>query len=279
MQTPLVQYCWVTLNLVTFVNTVLFSNRNCKGSDLRLNTHWCKILSEIKSLLKSSLIKLPTDHRHNMALRATTKDGEEEDDNKKSGISGLQAYWQDANKKPQMEYQRWQDLFEMSLMGKHSIEVEEIIREEGGNPRKKELMGNMEKAIAEKKVISLLFLSIGGAGRKTLIDKYPAMNIKTMELKVLMKNCVNTFQKKRNRCMDRVKFFQRKQKTNETLSQYWNVLNGLAAKGDFGNQTESLVMDVFIANMANEIVQTKLTTEPKDTPEDVLKLRKLTKKE
>ena len=85
-----------------------------------------------------------------MALRAT-KDGEEEDDNKKSGISGLQAYWQDANKKPQMEYQRWQDLFEMSLMGKHSIEVDEITREVGQVPRRKELMGNMEKETAEKK--------------------------------------------------------------------------------------------------------------------------------
>ena len=71
--------------------------------------------------------------------------------------------------------------------------------------------------------------------------------------------------------MDRVKFFQRKQKPNETLSQFWNVLKGLASKGEFGDQTQSLVMDVFIANMANETVQRKLTTEPKENPEDVLR--------
>ena len=111
-----------------------------------------------------------------MALRSS-KDAEEQEDNKKSGISGLQAFWQDANKKPQMEYQRWQDLFEMSLMGKHSIEVDEITRVEGTVQRRKELMGNMEKEAAEKKAISLLFLSIGGAGRKTLVDKYPTMQI------------------------------------------------------------------------------------------------------
>ena len=120
-----------------------------------------------------------------MALRAS-KDGDEEEDGHKSGISGLQSYWQDASKKPQMEYQRWQDLFEMSLMGKHSIEVDEITRELGGVQRRKELMGNMEKEAAEKKAISLLFLSIGGAGRKTLVDKYPTMNIKIVELKVLL---------------------------------------------------------------------------------------------
>ena len=102
-----------------------------------------------------------------MALRATTKD-EEEEDNKKSGISGLQVYWQDQRKQPQMEYERWQDLFEMSLIGKYSIQVEEILRpiREGDAKRQKELMRNMDQAIAEKKVISLLFLSIGGAGRK-----------------------------------------------------------------------------------------------------------------
>ena len=32
-----------------------------------------------------------------------------------------------------------------------------------------------------------------------------------------------------------------------------------------------MVMDVFIANMTNETVQTKLTTEPKSTPDEVLK--------
>ena len=82
-------------------------------------------------------------------------------------------------------------------MGKHSIEVDEITRDEGDVPRRKELMGNMEKGTAEKKAISLLFLSIGGAGRNTLIDKYPAMNIKTMELKVLMENCVKISNEKK----------------------------------------------------------------------------------
>ena len=57
----------------------------------------------------------------------------------------------------------------------------------------------------------------------------------------------------------------RKQKENETLGQFWKELNGLAARCNFGNVTESLVKDGFIVNMNNKEVQQKLWTEPKDT--------------
>ena len=56
-----------------------------------------------------------------------------------------------------------------------------------------------------------------------------------------------------------------KQKENETLRQFWNELNGLAARCNFGNVTESLVKEVFIINMNKKEVQQKLCTEPKDT--------------
>ena len=54
------------------------------------------------------------------------------------------------------------------------------------------------------------------------------------------------------------------------MHQFWNVLNGLAAKCDFGNQTEGLVYDIFILNMSNKQVQEKLCTELKDNPLDAL---------
>ena len=45
---------------------------------------------------------------------------------------------------------------------------------------------------------------------------------------------------------------------------FWNELNGLAAKCNFGRITESLLKDVFIY-MSNEDVQQKLSTKPKTT--------------
>ena len=75
---------------------------------------------------------------------------------------------------------------------------------------------------------------------------------------------------RRNRTLDRHTFLSRKQKPSESLHQFWNVLNSLAAKCDFGNQTEALVYDIFILNMSNKQVQEKLCTEPKDNPLDAL---------
>ena len=146
-----------------------------------------------------------------MALRSSRTE-DEEDSSKKPGISGLPAYWHNANKIPEIEYERWEYLYEMSLMGKYSIEVKEITRaEDTANPRNEKLMGNMDRASASKKAISLLFLSIGAAGRKTLMDKYPDGDLRDEELQEVLKRCKDTFQKPRNRCMDRTRFFQRKQ--------------------------------------------------------------------
>ena len=50
------------------------------------------------------------------------------------------------------------------------------------------------------------------------------------------------------------------------------MLNGLAAKCDFGNQTVGLVYDIFILNTPNKQVQEKLCTEPKDKPLDVFRV-------
>ena len=47
-------------------------------------------------------------------------------------------------------------------------------------------------------------------------------------------------------------------------------MNGLAAKCDFGNQTEGLVYDKFVLKMANKQVQEKICIEPKDNPADAL---------
>ena len=57
---------------------------------------------------------------------------------------------------------------------------------------------------------------------------------------------------------------------HETLHQFWNVLIGLAAKCDFGNQTEGLVYDIFVLNMGNKKVQENLCTEPKNNPAEAL---------
>ena len=138
------------------------------------------------------------------------------------------------------------------------------------NPRAAALMGNLEEIPAKRKIVSLLYKSIGKNARKMLMNKFPTINILLIELRESMQNCSECFQIRRNRTLDRHVFLSRKQKPSESLNQFWNALNGLAANCNFGDQTESLVHDIFVLNMANKQVQEKLCMEPKETPAEAL---------
>ena len=75
----------------------------------------------------------------------------------------------------------------------------------------------------------------------------------------------------RNRTLERYKNFAQKQQKHESLRQFWNTLTGLAAKCDFREQSESLIVDAFIQNMHNKTVQERLCTEHKDQPQEALR--------
>ena len=167
---------------------------------------------------------------------------------------------------------KWWDAFVVAVKAKHSISVHDLLRAPTeNNPRQAALINNMNEQAAERKVVSFLFLSLGSAGRKNLTDRHPFMVISTATLTKMRENCEQIFRKQRNRTLERYKFFSRKQQNNETLRQFWNALRGLAARCDFDNQTESLIMDAFIQNMHNKTVQERLCTEPKENTQEALR--------
>ena len=204
-----------------------------------------------------------------MALRSIESD----DKNKEgqSAIAGLSPYWQEADKRPKSEWKKWADLFSVAVTAKFSISIQEVLRELGeGETRNKALLNNLEYEVAHRKCVSVLFLSLGSAARKTLADKYPTQKIAEISLRELLEKCDETFRVKRNRTLERFRFLSRKQLQSETLEQFWNSLNGMAAEFEFGKQTESLVHDIFILNMKNLAVQEKLCTEPKNYLDELL---------
>ena len=205
-----------------------------------------------------------------MALRANeSQENAAKDTN--SAVAGLNPYWNDTQKKPSVEWRKWSDLFAVAMTAKYSISIAEVLRTvTNENERNKALLNNLDHAVAERKCVSALYLSLGYAARKTFMDIYPAAKIAEISLQELMKNCKETFDVKRNRTLDRFRFLSRKQMPAETLEQFWHSLNGMAAECDFGGQTESLVHDIFILNMRNPAVQEKLCTEPKNTPKEAL---------
>ena len=153
--------------------------------------------------------------------------------------------------------------------GKYSISANEILRNvTAQQPRIAAIINNLNEQATERKIVSVLFLALGPAARKSLTDKFPDMRVATISLTELKRNCEQAFVKPRNRTLERYEVFSRKQKSNETLRQFWPTLTGMAAKCAFGEQTEGLIMDTFIQNMNNKSVQQTLCTEPKDDSQD-----------
>ena len=134
------------------------------------------------------------------------------------------------------------------------------------DPQIPALLVDLSKATAMKKIVSLLYLVLGKTGRTMLMGKHPATNIFIIELKGLLEQCLNCFKIRRHKTSDRQAFLSRMQLPCKSLHQFWNVVNGLAAKCDFGNQTQRSGYDIFILNMSNKQVQEKVCTDPKDDP-------------
>ena len=182
-----------------------------------------------------------------------------------SHLVELPVYWHEANSTPTMDWDTWLDLFQVAVMAKFSISITELTRDaDQQNPRTRALLGDMDEDPANKKVVSVLYLSLGEAARKIFKDKYPHTTLWNLKVRKLIQLATDCFQIKRNRTLDRQKFFSRMQQPGETLQQFWHTLNGLAALCDFGEKTKTLVLDMFILHMNNKKVQEKLCTEPRE---------------
>ena len=132
-----------------------------------------------------------------------------------SSIAELPIYWQEATKPPELEWEKWIDLFEVALKAKSNISIAELTKTTG--TKDKNLMGDMEEATAMKKANSVLYMALGMAARKIISDKFPTVNIARITLEDLIKTCKECFEKPTNETLDRFKFLSRKQKENETL--------------------------------------------------------------
>ena len=58
-------------------------------------------------------------------------------------------------------------------------------------------MGGAEEPIAQKKAVSFLYIALEETVRKTLLDRKPDMDIKDTNLKHLLRECNDAFQKRR----------------------------------------------------------------------------------
>ena len=63
----------------------------------------------------------------------------------------------------------------------YSISVNELLRTvTAQQPRIPALINNLNEQAAERKIVSILFLSLGCAARKSLTEKFPEMRVATI---------------------------------------------------------------------------------------------------
>ena len=139
-------------------------------------------------------------------------------------------------------------------------------------PRVLALINNLNEQATERKIVSVLILSLESAARKSLIEKFPHMRVATIRLRETKANCDEAFEEPRNRTLERYKLLSWKQSSKESLRQFWYTLTGMAARCDFGDQTESFIMDTFFQNKNKKTVQQKLCAEPKNDPQEAFQV-------
>ena len=125
-----------------------------------------------------------------------------------SALAGLPAFWDTDGSTPKIKWEKWCDIFTVAVNAKLSITIRELLRTPTEvEPRQPAFINNLNEQAAERKVVSILFLSLGSAERKNLINKYPYMVVSATILNEMKDHCEETFRKSRNRTFEIYQFF------------------------------------------------------------------------
>ena len=100
-----------------------------------------------------------------------------------SAVSGLPTFWDSADTAFISEWEELWDLFTVAANAKYSISVNEVLREHLRVPALLNTLNEQQ----QKKIVSVLFLSLGSTARKRLTDKFPHMRVGTVSLREIRK--------------------------------------------------------------------------------------------
>ena len=132
------------------------------------------------------------------------------------------------------------------------------------------MCGEKPWSLADRKTVSLLYLSIGIEGRRILNCKNPHIMIDTLSTVNFWKIVEEAFIRSRNITFDRHVFLIKKRLRGETVEHFYGKLKELAENCDFENKEETLIQDVFITNLIDPEIQKELlkqTVEPRQALE------------
>ena len=132
------------------------------------------------------------------------------------------------------------------------------------------MFGDKPWPLADQKLVSVLYLSIGMEARWILNFKNPPIKIDTLSAAEIWKNVEAAFIRPRNITFDHHDFLIAKQLQGKTVEVFYGKLKDLAENCDFENKEEILIRDLFITNLIDPEIQKELlkqTQEPRQALE------------
>ena len=112
-----------------------------------------------------------------------------------------------------------------------------------------------------KKLKSQLYLALGNEGEKCFSHKFPVKKLLDINFAEFWELLKTTFTVTTDLTYERFKFFGRRQKENESLENFYEILSELAKNRKLGELESELVRDIFITNMRNVEIQKNLCIE------------------
>ena len=126
------------------------------------------------------------------------------------------------------------------------------------------LCGDKPWKLCDRKASSLMYLSLGMEGRRVFNSKNSTVNLEAISTKNLWDVLNTTFIRIHNITFDRYLFLTRKQQKGEPIEKFYGHLKELSENCDLGEKGDTIIRDVFIANMQNEDIQKELLKERVD---------------
>ena len=123
------------------------------------------------------------------------------------------------------------------------------------------LCGDKHWKICNRKASSLMYLSLGMEGRRVFNSKNSTTNLDKISTWNLWDILNKTFIRVHNITFDRYLFLTRKQQKGEPIENFTGHLKELSENCDLEEKGDTIIRDVFIANMQNEDIQKELLKE------------------
>ena len=123
------------------------------------------------------------------------------------------------------------------------------------------MCGDKPWAQADRKTVSRLYLNLGTEGRRIVCSRNPDLKMDILTTAELWNIMEATFIRQRNIIFDRYMLLTTIQSKGESIEHFFGKMKELSENCELGSQEDTLIRDLFIANMQDPEIQRELLRE------------------